>query len=202
MENIQAIIFDWGGVLIEDPAPGLVKYCAKALGIGEEKYRQAYRICMDDFQTGRITEQQFWMTMSNRLDTPMPQVASLWGDAFAAVYIPRPELFLWAAQFRKTGLKIAILSNTEKPAVEFFHKQKYAFFDAEVFSCLEGIRKPQKEIYELTLTRLGVFPGQTLFIDDKPDLIDGAKRLGINTILFKNVDQLKKDLAKLSLNVV
>jgi putative hydrolase of the HAD superfamily len=202
MGKIQAIIFDWGGVLIEDPAPGLVKYCAKAMGVDEDKYRYAHGICMDDFESGRVTEQQFWMNMTSRLDVPMPKSNSLWGDAFSAVYIPRPELFRWAAQLRKTGLKTAILSNTERPSVDFFLKQNYDMFNVQVFSCLEGIRKPQMEIYKLTLNRLGVSSGQTLFIDDRPDYIAGAERVGINAILFKNIDQLKKDLSMFSLNMV
>jgi putative hydrolase of the HAD superfamily len=75
-------------------------------------------------------------------------------------------------------------------------------FNVQVFSCLEGIRKPQMEIYKLTLNRLGVSSGQTLFIDDRPDYIAGAERVGINAILFKNIDQLKKDLSMFSLNMV
>jgi len=202
MDKIQAIIFDWGGVLIEDPAPGLVKYCANALGVSADKYRYAYGICMDDFESGRVTEQQFWMNMTELLKEPMPETESLWGDAFKAVYIPRNELFAWASQMRKTSLKTAVLSNTEMPAVDFFHKQNYDMFDVEVFSCLEGIRKPQMEIYMLTLNRLGVSSSQTLFIDDRPDYIAGAERVGINTILFKNIDLLKKELSKFSLYIV
>jgi epoxide hydrolase-like predicted phosphatase len=202
MEKIRAVIFDWGGVLIEDPAPGLFKYCAKALGVGEEQYRIAFNICMDDFQTGRVTEQQFWQNMTNRLRVPMPKAGSLWGEAFAAVYTPRQELFTLAGRLQQAGCKTAILSNTEKPAVELIRKQKYDVFDVEVFSCLEGITKPDRKIYDLTLDRLRIPAGQTLFIDDRQDFIDGAKQAGLQTILFKNVNQLKKDLAGLSLNVV
>jgi epoxide hydrolase-like predicted phosphatase len=205
MEKIRAIIFDWGGVLIEDPAPGLVKYCAKALGVGEDEYKRAYNICMDDFQTGRVTEQQFWANMTSRLNArlgktsersraPMPKVDSLWGDAFAAVYVPRTDLFTMAIQLRAQGCKIALLSNTEKPAVEFFREQKYDAFDAAVFSCVEGTKKPERKIYEITLDRLGTSAGQTLFIDDRQDYIDGARQAGIKTILFKDIGRLKKDL--------
>jgi epoxide hydrolase-like predicted phosphatase len=205
MEKIRAIIFDWGGVLIEDPAPGLVRYCAKALGVGEDEYKRAYNICMDDFQTGLVTEEQFWANMTSRLNArlgktsrrsraPMPKVDSLWGDAFAAVYVPRTDLFTMAVQLRAQGCKIALLSNTEKPAVEFFHKQKYDAFDAAVFSCVEGIKKPERKIYEITLDRLGTSAGQTLFIDDRQDYIDGARQAGIKTILFKDISRLKKDL--------
>jgi epoxide hydrolase-like predicted phosphatase len=222
MEKIRAIIFDWGGVLAEDPAPGLVRYCAKALGISEDQYKRAYNFCMDDFQTGRVTERQFWANMTSRLKArlgkacrpaspakrgersrvPMPKANSLWGDAFAAVYVPRHEMFSLAARLHKAGCKTAILSNTEKPVVEFFPRQTYDAFDVVVLSCLEGVSKPQRKIYEITLDRLGTSAGQTLFIDDRQDYIDGAKLVGIKTILFKDVVRLKKNLARFSLNVV
>jgi putative hydrolase of the HAD superfamily len=191
MGKIQAIIFDWGGVLVEDPAPGLVGYCAKALGVSEEKYNQAYGICIDDFQTGKVTEERFWMNMTGRLNVSMPTVNSLWGEAFASVYVPRVELFSLAARLREKGCKIALLSNTEMPCVEFFKRQKYDVFDATVFSCIEGVSKPNRAIYERTLNRLATSADQTIFIDDRQDYIDGAKQVGLQTVLFKNVEQLK-----------
>jgi HAD superfamily hydrolase (TIGR01509 family) len=81
-------------------------------------------------------------------------------------------------------------------------KQNYDAFDVSVFSCLEGVAKPERKIYELTLDRLATPAGQTLFIDDRQDFIDGAQRVGLQTILFKNVEQLKKNLAGFALNVV
>lgn len=195
MEKINAVIFDWGGVLIEDPAPALFKYCANALGVSEEQYIIAFDICMNDFQTGTVTEQQFWMNMTKRLNVPMPKMNSLWTEAFIAAYKPRQEMFLLASRLRKAGCKTAILSNTEMPVVEIINKQKYDAFDATVLSCLEGTAKPGRKIYDLTLARLNVPARQTLFIDDKQENIDGAKQAGIQTILFKDVSQLKRDLA-------
>ena len=195
MGKIQAVVFDWGGVLIENPAPMLFEYCAKALGVGQEQYRVAFDICMNDFQTGAVTEQQFWINMTRRLNVPKPKANSLWSDAFAAAYIPRQEMFSLASRLRKTGCKTAILSNTEKPVVELIHKKKYDVFDVTVFSCLEGTVKPERKIYDITLARLETSGGQTLFIDDKQANIDGAKKAGLETILFKGVNQLKRDLA-------
>jgi putative hydrolase of the HAD superfamily len=196
MEKIKAVIFDWGGVLIEDPVPGMVKYCAGILGVGEDKYKQAYRICMDDFQLGRVSERQFWMNMTNILRVPMPKARSLWGEAFAAAYVPRMDLFSLATRLRRRECKIAILSNTEPPSVNFFKKQKYDMFYATVFSCIEGLKKPQKEIYELALARLGTPAGRTLFVDNRREYIDGAQWAGLKTILFKGVNQFKKELIK------
>ena len=73
-------------------------------------------------------------------------------------------------------------------------------FDVLVFSCAEGTRKPEKKIYELTIQKLGSQPGQSVFIDDKPEYINGAKEAGLNTILFRNVEQVKNELAGLFIN--
>ena len=192
MEKINAVIFDWGGVLIEDPAPALFKYCANALGVSVEQYIIAFDICMNDFQTGAVTEQQFWMNMTKRLNVPMPKIDSLWTEAFMAAYKPRQEMFSLASRLRKAGCKTAILSNTEMPVVEIINKQKYDAFDVTVLSCLEGTAKPGRKIYDLTLDRLGVPARQALFIDDKPENIDGAKQAGLQTILFKNNRKIQK----------
>ncbi len=195
MEKINAVIFDWGGVLIEDPAPALFKYCANALGVSVERYVITFDICINDFQTGAVSEKQFWMNMTKRLNVPMPKMNSLWTEAFIAAYKPRQEMFSLASRLRKAGCKTAILSNTEMPVVEIINKQRYDAFDITVLSCLEGTAKPGRKIYDLALNRLGVSAGQVLFIDDKPENIDGAKQAGLQTILFKSVNQLKKELA-------
>ncbi len=202
MEKINAVIFDWGGVLIEDPAPALFKYCANALGVSVERYVNAFDICIDDFQTGAVNEQQFWMNMAKRLKVPMPKAASLWTEAFTAAYKPRQEMFSLASRLRRAGCKTAILSNTEMPVVEIINKKKYDAFDITVLSCLEGTAKPGSKIYDLTLDRLGVPAGQVLFIDDKLENIDGAKQAGLQTILFRNTENFKKDIAGFLPNIV
>jgi epoxide hydrolase-like predicted phosphatase len=202
MEKINAVIFDWGGVLIEDPAPALFSYCANAFGVSVEQYIIAFDICINDFQTGTVTEQQFWMNMTKRLKAPMPKTNSLWTEAFKAAYKPRQEMFSLASRLRKAGCKTAILSNTEMPVVQIINKQKYDAFDVTVLSCLEGIAKPGREIYDLTLDQLGIPAGQTLFIDDKQENIEGAKQAGLQTILFETIEKFKKDIARLIPNIV
>ena len=74
-------------------------------------------------------------------------------------------------------------------------------FDTLVFSCAEGLKKPEREIYELTAERLGVTPEQSVFIDDRTDYIKGAEQAGLKTILFKSIEQVKTNLAKLNVKV-
>jgi len=106
-------------------------------------------------------------------------------------------MFSLAALLRKNGYKTALLSNTEAPAMQYFYTLKYNMFDVLVFSCAEGTGKPEREIYELTIQRLGSQPEQSVYIDDKPEYINGAKEAGLKTILFENINQLKNALTKL-----
>jgi HAD superfamily hydrolase (TIGR01509 family) len=110
-------------------------------------------------------------------------------------------MFAMAGSLQKNGYKTAVLSNTEVPAMQFFFLQRYEMFDAAVFSCLEGIKKPDREIYEITLHKLGSRPEQAVLIDDKQQYLNGAKDAGINTILFQNIDQVKGELNRIGAKI-
>jgi putative hydrolase of the HAD superfamily len=197
MEKIESIIFDWGGVLIDDPRPGLLKYCSEAFGVPLEDYTPVHDSFLDEFHKGEISEERFWRQITGKLGKPMPSVKSQWYDAFRSAYVPKQEMFALASSLHDNGCKTALLSNTELPAVRFFHEQSYCMFDLLVFSCVERVMKPQRRIYEITLERLGTKAEQTVFIDDVKDYIQAAKLIGLNTILFDSVEQVKDELARL-----
>jgi putative hydrolase of the HAD superfamily len=206
MERIEAILFDWGGVLIDNPAPGLMAYCAEAAGVSVSDYQQAHNRHGEPFQKGLIPEATFWQRVCAALNRPVPpdvhRDASLWGRAFRAVYSPRRDVFDWAGQLRKQGYKIALLSNTEQPAMEFFLELRYDVFDAAVFSCAEGTLKPEREIYEIAARKLGVSPSRCAFIDDKQLFVDGAIQAGMKAVLYENLDQVKQALKPLGVSDV
>ena len=197
MERIESVIFDWGGVLIEDPAPGLMQYCAQALAVSQEEYMAAHSIFAADFQKGSVSEETFWERICKELSVPKPAVRSLWTDAFKAAYVPKEEMFSMAGSLQENGYKTAVLSNTEAPAMRYFHQLQYDMFDVLVFSCAEETKKPERRIYELTVRKLSSRPEQSVFIDDKQEYIDGAKEAGLNTILFRDIDRVKNELAEM-----
>ncbi len=197
-ERIEAILFDWGGVLIDNPAPGLMAHCAAALAVSVEDYTAAHHRHGEPLQKGAITEAAFWQRICEDLDRPTPTAPSLWGQAFAAVYAPRRNVFALAERLRARGYRTALLSNTEATAMQFFAKQGYDMFDALTFSCAEGAFKPEREIYEITAGKLEVEPQHCVFIDDNPAYADGATQVGMHSIVYENLEQVKhalKDLA-------
>jgi epoxide hydrolase-like predicted phosphatase len=111
------------------------------------------------------------------------------------------EMFALASRVKDKGYTVGLLSNAEMAAMAFFHEQGYAMFDAAVFSCAEGTRKPEQRIYEIALERLGVKPHEAIFIDDRADFLAGAQRLGIHTILFKSPEQVGQELASFAISL-
>jgi putative hydrolase of the HAD superfamily len=195
MQRIKSVIFDWGGVLIDNPAPGLMQYCSRALGVSSEDYEKVHEMFSPDFQKGFINEDTFWKRVCGELNVTVPLIRSLWIDAFRGVYYPRKEMFGLVASLQNAGYKTAILSNTEAPAMACFNKAGYEIFDAAVFSCEVACVKPERRIYEITLQKLECQPNESVFIDDKPEYINGARQVGIKTILYEDTQQVKKALA-------
>jgi len=200
-DTIKAIIFDWGGVLCEETALGLISYFSKALTVAPEALVGAFRPFLAAFQKGEISEDDLWEGMCAALGIERLHNPSLWGDALRAIYVPKKEMFVLASRLKEKGYTVGLLSNAEMAAMDFFYEQGYAMFDAAVFSCAEGMRKPEQRIYEIALERLGVKPHEAVFIDDRVDFIAGAKKLGIHTILFKDPEQVRQDLASFAISL-
>jgi epoxide hydrolase-like predicted phosphatase len=200
MAMIKSVIFDWGGVLIDDPGPPMIRYIVEVLGVSEQQYLEKQVPFVGDFRTGKIAEGVFWERLCCVLGVGAPNEESLWGSAFERVYRPKADMFALVRKLRDRGLKVALLSNTEMPAVDFFYKQGYDLFDAVVFSCVEGTKKPMREIYDLTLQKLGCRADEAVFIDDRVRCIEGANAVGLNTIAFEDVGQVKAELNRLGVD--
>lgn len=198
---MQAVIFDWGGVLCDDTGPGLIAYFSHALGVAPEELNSAFIPFADAFQKGQISEDALWEGMSTALGVERLYNPSLWADAVRAVYSPKKKMFALAALLKEKGYKVGLLSNAEVAAMEFFYEQGYHMFDAAVFSCAVGTRKPEPRIYKIALERLGVEPSEAVFIDDRADFIEGAQKLGMHTIRFESPQQVKEALASLAITI-
>ena len=107
-------------------------------------------------------------------------------------------MFALASKLHRKGYKTALLSNTEVAAMQYFHQLNYDMFDQLIFSCAQGTAKPEKKIYEVTVDRLRTKAQHSVLIDDKLEYTNGAKEMGLNAILFRSIEQVKDELARLS----
>ena len=100
MDEIKAVVFDWGGVLIDDPAADLTRFCSKALSVPTEQFAETHGKHIPEFQKGLISEREFWKNICNDLDIAAPRGYSLWGEAFHHVYSPKEEMFHLATSLK------------------------------------------------------------------------------------------------------
>ncbi len=95
----------------------------------------------------------------------------------------------------KENYKIGVLSNACKGHAQGVRETGlYDFFDEVVLSHEIGFQKPAKEAYLKILERMDVTPKETIFIDDLQENIEGAERVGLIGILYKNTLQLRQEL--------
>jgi putative hydrolase of the HAD superfamily len=197
LSSIKAVIFDWGGVLIENPTEGILQYCREVLGIGAGCMLAAYRKLMPYFQEGKITEEEFWKGVRRRTGAKRQMPESLWLAAFEKSYAEKKDVFAVAVELYQRGYRTGILSNTEKPARPFMDRESYRIFDPIVLSWEAGSAKPQHRIFEVLVEVLSLNPSEILLIDDAAANITAARELGLQGLLFTSAESLRASLADL-----
>jgi epoxide hydrolase-like predicted phosphatase len=197
---IKAIIFDWGGVLIDKTDNALMEYCSNVLQVDEKKLSTAFAPYKKDFQRGLITENDLWAKLCNELDLKLPTQNSLWKQAVKSIFNEKPEVYQLAARLKENGYKIGFLSNTEVPTMQHFYEMGYEkYFDVITVSCDEHEAKPDREIYQIIVDKLQVAADEAILIDDLPEFIQGAQVVGMQGILFENPQQLVSELNELGI---
>lgn len=199
---IKAIVFDWGGVMIDNPAEEMINYCSKILKVDRNKLKKSIVKHGVRFQKGSFTEQDFWKNVCKDLKINIPKSESLWKDTVKETFIRRDYIFDLIEKIKKKGYKLGFLSNTELPARNYFFENNYnKEFDVIIFSCVEGLLKPDKKIYEILLEKLDLEANEIIFIDDLLNNIEGANKIGIQGILYEDYEALITTLNKLNIDV-
>jgi len=198
MSRIEAIVSDFGGVLttpLLDAFLGL----QRAHGIAPEAFGAALARAAErdgsanplfELEKGTITEAQFVASLSAALEEELGQPVELerFGETFFAHLHPNEELFAFMRTLHARGYRMAILTNNVREWEPLWRPMLPIdeIFELVVDSGFEGVRKPDRRIYELTLERLGVPPAATLFLDDLEVNCDAARALGMTAVRFRS----------------
>ena len=104
----------------------------------------------------------------------------------AALLRPRPAVTAGLARLRAAGLRLGLISNAGLDEIEAWPESPLApFFDTALFSCYEGVMKPEPEIYRRAAARLGVPSAQCLYVGDGGSQEhEGANAVGMPTVLI------------------
>ena len=196
--QIKAVVFDWGGVLVDNPTKQLLEYSAKFFGVSTEKLLEVFSPYENDFQRGILSEKILIETLKKKLNANASEGTLFWKDAIRKSIHEKKAMYSLTKELKSRGYTVGFLSNTESAAVEYFYEKKYdSFFDVILFSCVENLLKPEKEIYLLLLEKLSLESNEVIFIDDKPENVEGAEKAGLHGILFTSEEQIFSDLENL-----
>jgi HAD superfamily hydrolase (TIGR01509 family) len=199
---IKGLIFDLGGVIVEWSNSTTYRYIEEKYGIPAKDFKSVAEKGMPDAQTGKVKETDWMRGTFSHFGPPPPGFDEVWGKTFEAARY-NPKLIELLTELRTAGYHVAALSNLEPSRAKWLKEYGIdTFFDTIVFSCEVGLRKPDiskgslenLEIYRLALSRLGFGADECLFIDDNANCVGAAESLGIRSILFENVEQLRGEL--------
>lgn len=195
MQNIKAIIFDFGGVILNIDF-GKMNKAFTDLGIKdfEEMYSQQNADHLfRHLEEGKLNEQEFYdaLRRSAQLNLSNDQIKNAWN----ALLTGYREAALHTLKKIKHKYRLFLLSNTNSIHAKTFNKiykeqvgegRLEDYFDKVYYSHEMGYRKPGKEAFEYVLKENNLSPAETLFIDDSFQNIKPAGELGIQTIFLKN----------------
>ena len=190
---IKNIVFDLGRVMVEfDPVAYL-----RTFGYPEETVQELHEIIfgrdwyLHDRGDYRTIEDLRAALVKKYPAYQAELTAVLRGD-WVKIHYLKTDTADYMAELKRRGYGIYILSNLSVESYEFI--RRYDFFrkvDGGVFSYQENSCKPEEKIYRVLLDRYGLVPDETIFLDDNPDNIVEANRLGIHGILFTDIASAK-----------
>lgn len=197
--DIENIIFDVGQVLVKYDWETFLK----GFGFPQEKYE---RIADATFRGPVWNERDRGALEEEEYIRQMIELAPEYADDIREVMRRTPETIsamdytqTWVKYLKNQGYHLYILSNYSNYMMEHNRPQMgfLKYMDGVIFSCQVGAIKPEPEIYRTLLERFHLKPGKCVFLDDRDENCEGARKLGIRAICFKNFKQAARELEKM-----
>jgi putative hydrolase of the HAD superfamily len=200
--KLKAIIFDYGGVLCFHPPEQQVNELAALCRLERDQFLKGYWSLRATYDRGDIERDAYWQ-----------EIGKAGGHTYTANEITEFDLrdilfwvhldqrmMEWARQVRAAGIRTGLLSNLPRPLGEYLRGEMRLpeNFDHHSFSYELRAAKPEAAIYRHAIEGLGVESGEALFLDDRPENVDGARAYGIRAIQFESLRRLKEQLDELT----
>jgi putative hydrolase of the HAD superfamily len=206
---IQAVVSDFGGVLT---SPLLLAFerVQDRIDIAPEAYGEAmaHSLAQDGvhplfaLERGEIAYEDFMGRLERGLEATVGITVSLhdFGDQLMNALDPNLELFdHYRALRRDRGLRFALCTNNVREWEPLWRAMLPIdeLFEVVVDSAFVGTRKPEPEIYAITLERLGQPAEACAFVDDLEINVDAAREVGMHGIVYRDNARTIAELASL-----
>jgi epoxide hydrolase-like predicted phosphatase len=205
-QKITTLIFDLGQVVLTNDwlIPNVEKdrEFYGYYNITSEVFMTARNRHILDLQTGKISEDLYWRLVLDEAKAN-PSDTKTASEIMRKYQSEIPGMFTFLLNLKQNGFKLACITTTHKEIIDWKieHFNLYNYFSLIITSSDAGWVKPDERIYQYTLDKLYVIPEACIFIDDTQENVNGAIKVGLKGIKFKNAPELKKEFNKLGILV-
>lgn len=197
MSQIRAVISDFGGVLTNPLWEAFAAWNERVsadpgvLGMALQKAAEERgEHPLYEIERGEVTEAEFLAIIEAQLP------ADIRLDGFREIYFshlhPNEPVISLMRELRERGLRMALLTNNIREWEPHWRAKLPVdeIFEVVVDSAFVGMRKPEREIYELTLERLGgIRAEECVFVDDVDVNCAMAIELGMTAVHYRDPEQ-------------
>jgi len=193
----KAFAFDLGRVLFDFDYSLALEKIKEKLGVSPNCVIDA--LFFDnfalDFEKGIISGYDFYLRFKESFKAKISYSEFI--DSWCRIFSPNKEVIELVKRLRLL-YPVYLISNINELHFNYLYqqwKEIFLLFDKLFLSFKIKAVKPEKRIYE-ELFKEGFLPEEIIYIDDRQDLIEKGRRLGLKCIQFKNLNDLIKDLRK------
>jgi putative hydrolase of the HAD superfamily len=196
---IRSVVFDFGNVICFPPPGERVARAAAECNLAVDEFLRAFWLNRLPYDGG-MSPQEYWRTVaaaaSTEFDDPLIEKMVQHEIGFWNTFDAR--VISWIDLLRERRYLVGILSNLPTPLAQALRGTEgfLDHFDHVTFSCDLGLYKPMPGIYEHSFRGLQLPPGETLFIDDKQENVDGAKAVGMHAELFTTWEEFVREVPR------
>ncbi|MDY4790554.1 MAG: HAD family phosphatase [Bacteroidales bacterium] len=190
MSEIKNLLLDLGGVVLNVDYHKMVDIFKEYGVINFDKhFTQAKQVeIIDKFEEGKCTIEEFRNGIRDLVEVDLTdkQIDKAWFSMILDLPKERIELI----GLLKLKYNVYLFSNTNELHIELLKKRYEEEFGFDIFQMLFTkayfsneikMRKPHPESFQWLINDAGIKAEETLFIEDSPQHIEGAKKVGLNT---------------------
>ncbi len=194
------ILCDLGNVLIRFDHRIAVR---RILPYTSKTFQEVYGYFFDSpltqaYEEGRCSSRQFFARLKKDLaldGLTYKRFVPVWSE----IFFPNPGILALLKTLRRRW-RLHLISNINALHYAYIRRKfpgHLRVFDKVVLSYKVGAQKPHPRIYRCALSVKGRrASGRVLYVDDRPDLIRAARRLGLRSIRFRSLRDFKKELRR------
>ncbi|MFA7244694.1 MAG: HAD-IA family hydrolase [Candidatus Magasanikbacteria bacterium] len=198
MIKIKAIGFDWVGVVFFTSRYHTM--ISELLNISNEEFSNSYYKYNHLINTTNIDEKEFWTIVFTDLgkESKVDEFLKLLHNFPKGKY--NEEILPLIKLLKNKGYKVGLFSNhTATGAQEARQLGVDDLFDITLFSAEVGVMKADPAAFLMLAEKLEVNISEMIFIDDTPRVLENAKEIGFEPILYTNMESLLQRLQELEI---